>query len=176
MRSLNRIMNALDTQNRTLIVTPHRMYTALLPAVYPDLDKYLMPWRKFNLAYVDLITESPVIAKGSCCDNGRFIFRSCKNFWYMCKQWGLNNYTTWLRYGEDGYPMPTGTTHQARCSYSPDRRLCPVPNADCDYRREPTNAIIDTKTYVPVASKSTDRGSSFDMLHHLFRQDGKWMR
>lgn len=88
IRSQIHIMDALDRQRRSLIVTPHRMQTILLPSVYPHLDKYLTPpHRKTNLAHVKVITEAPLEARGSCCDSGRFVFPSCGNFWYLCPKW-----------------------------------------------------------------------------------------
>ena len=84
IRSHRHIMDALDQQQKSLIITPHRMYTVLLPTVYPQLDKYVITHRKVNLANVTIITESELEAQGSCCDNGRFVFPSCHNFWYLC--------------------------------------------------------------------------------------------
>ena len=61
-----------------------------------------------SLVDVELITENETVAVGSCCDNGRFIFKECGNWWYNCEQWGLQNYTQWVRFGKFGFTMPLG--------------------------------------------------------------------
>jgi hypothetical protein len=47
-----------------------------------------------------------------------------------CPDYGLQNYTTWLQFGQDSYTMPTGTAHRAKCQYHNRKTLCPIP-ADC---------------------------------------------
>ena len=54
---------------------------------------------------------------------------------------GLKNYTTWIRYGEFGYPMPAGTAHAAKCTYSEKKVLCPIPKTCPDSLRK-YNIII----------------------------------
>ena len=168
IRSQGQIMDALDRQQKSLILTPHRMHTILLPSVYPHLDKYLTPpHRKVNLANVKVITESPLEARGSCCDSGRFNFPSCGNFWYLCPKWGLNNYTDWVRYGAEGFVMPMGTVHQAKCSYSPYRKMCPLPR-DCE-RRFPTDQTLDASNYKPPKASAIDTpGTPLREYKHVF--------
>ena len=79
---------------------------------------------------IDLITENPTEPIGSCCDNGRFIFKDCGNWWYNCENWGLQNYTQWIQFGSNGFTMPLGTEHKGRCQYSSDKITCPLPK-DC---------------------------------------------
>ncbi len=75
-------------------------------------------------------TENIDSSKGSCCDNGRFVFKPCHNFWYYCNQWGLSNYSScWIRHGEDGFTFPCGSAHQSKCDYSSEKRLCPIPDS-----------------------------------------------
>ena len=79
--------------------------------------------------------------KGSCCDNGRFIFKDCNNWWYNCKEYGLINSETWLLFTSQerfenvnknqskisSYSFPVITEHQGRCKYSKRRKKCPIP-------------------------------------------------
>lgn len=87
MRQPKLLMDALDTQNKSLIAVPHRMHTLLLPEVYPELSRFIPKSRKILLSKVNLVTEGQNYATGSCCDNGRYVFENCGNFWYMCKKW-----------------------------------------------------------------------------------------
>jgi len=82
---------------------------------------------------VALETEDAYLPKGSCCDNGRFDFRDCGNWWYYCPNYGLANFTTWIRFGEHGFTLPLGTEHRARCLYSRQRKTCSLPTG-CKYR------------------------------------------
>lgn len=77
--------------------------------------------------FIKLVTEDARNPKGSCCDNGRFVFKNCGNWWYNCQDWGLLNYTQFVRFGENGFTMPFGTEHQGRCVYSPAKIMCPIP-------------------------------------------------
>jgi len=102
-----------------------------MPRAYPKF-KHLWrgnPWQEHliaSLANKTLVVEheDPL---GSCCDDGRFYFANCGNWWYNCPNWGLRNFSSWVRFGEFGYTLPTGTEHGARCAYSQARKLCPVP-------------------------------------------------
>ena len=52
----------------------------------------------------------------------------------------MKNYSTWVRYGVDGFPLPLGTAHQGRCTYYSNKIKCPVP-LECEHRRLPTNTL-----------------------------------
>jgi len=110
---------------------PHRMHNFILPSDAPYLKKqkfFVLIIRERMLDNVTLHIENAEIAQGSCCDDGRFVFPKCKvGFWHYCIDWGLRNYTTWLKYGDSGMTFFTGSAHQAKCSYSAQRRVCPVP-------------------------------------------------
>lgn len=59
-----------------------------------------------------IVTENLGRTKGSCCDEGRNEYQSCGKWWYMCPNWGLRDFTTWLKIGETGYTFPTSTEHK----------------------------------------------------------------
>jgi hypothetical protein len=94
-------------------------------------------WNYQKLPDVQLITETnlPELT-GSCCDNARFDFPDCGNWWYYCQQWGLKNHTVWLQYGLHGFTMPLSTEHQGICSYSPNQVLCELPKLHCEGRHK----------------------------------------
>jgi hypothetical protein len=136
LRHPNKLMDAMDTFNdKHIVLAPHRLQTQALPQGYPNLlsMRTKAAWARgtmvnlLNLQHVNLITENASLPVGSCCDNGRFKFPECGTWWYNCKEWGLRNYTTWLRFGKFGFTMPAGTEHRARCSYSTEKRLCEIP-------------------------------------------------
>ena len=93
------------------------------------------------MANVELITQDLIHIKGSCCDNGRFIFKDCGSWWYNCENWGASNYTTWIQYSEYGFSMPLGTEHKGRCQYFPEKRTCPIPE-DCSKRSPKTRQEV----------------------------------
>ena len=78
-----------------------------------------------------LVIENATLTRGSCCDNGRFNFKDCGNWWYNCHDFGLRNFTTWLKFGHNGFTMPAGTEHKGRCSYSIHRIQCPGDSGSC---------------------------------------------
>ena len=132
MRHTKHIMDGLSepTPMKSQLLIPHRMHNFILPNDAPDLleMKFFVPFRKRMLDEATLEIENTEIAQGSCCDDGRFAFAPCKNgFWHFCKDWGLRNYTTWLKYGDSGMTFFAGSAHQAKCSYSAQRRVCEVP-------------------------------------------------
>lgn len=88
----------------------------------------------YRLKSVEIIVEDAVSPIGSCCDDGRFVFADCGNWWYNCPFYGIQNYTKWLRFGPNAYTLPTGTEHRAKCSYYSSKITCPLP-ASCDLRR-----------------------------------------
>jgi len=81
----------------------------------------------YSLNNISIITEDMISPRGSCCDDGRFVFSSCDNWWYRCPDYGLHNYSSWIRFGHSGFSMPQGTEHQAKCKYSKKRISCPKP-------------------------------------------------
>ena len=86
-----------------------------------------------RLKHVSLISEAVSNIRGSCCDDGRFIFKECGNWWYNCQTYGLRNLTSFFRFGTNGFTMSL-TEHMGRCVYSPSRRACELP-ADCSEQR-----------------------------------------
>ena len=127
------LMDVLEEDRTVLesqLVIPHRMHNFLLPSDASELveSKFFFKYRMEALKNINLEVEPLDEATGSCCDDGRFVFKSCKiGFWHHCKDWGLRNYTTWLRYGPNGVPFPTGSAHQAKCTYYPEKRVCDAP-------------------------------------------------
>jgi hypothetical protein len=89
---------------------------------------------RFRLLKADVVIEDGYAPKGSCCDDGRFKFKDCGNWWYNCAEYGLQDYKTWIRFGKDGFTLPLGTEHQAKCKYSSSKVVCPVPE-QCDRSR-----------------------------------------
>lgn len=77
----------------------------------------------------EIITEDAVSTVGSCCDDGRMIFKSCGNHWYNCQESGIADIKTWMRFGKNGFTMSL-TEHKGRCQYTPDRQVCALP-PDC---------------------------------------------
>ena len=102
------------------------MQTMPLPKTFPSS---LPSWNKSliinSLNHINLITESVWSPTGSCCDDGRYIFKQCKAWWwYMCHRdqgynYGAVNYTTWLRFGRNGFTFPTGKSSSSSSSSSP---------------------------------------------------------
>lgn len=79
-----------------------------------------------RLQDVELITEDATAISGSCCDDGKFVFKECGNFWYNCQMSGLVDIKTWIRFGKNGLTMSL-TEHKGRCVYSSERQLCAIP-------------------------------------------------
>ena len=65
MRSQRHIMDALDRQNKTLLIVPHRMHTLIIPQVYTTLMSYMPPNRISSTKNIKLITEGQNYARGS---------------------------------------------------------------------------------------------------------------
>eukprot|EP01035_Chromulina_nebulosa_P021774 gene21774-28176_t len=122
----------MDKLNGTIALAPHRMQSIALPQAYPEVLNIWDNRFREKLLNVIFVTED-VIPKGSCCDNGRFVFKDCGGWWYNCERWGLSNYTTWIRFGKYGWTLPLATEHQGRCNYSPERITCPLPD-NCQSR------------------------------------------
>jgi hypothetical protein len=76
-----------------------------------------------SLKNVTIVTEALSIIAGSCCDDGRYVFQNCNNWWYNCPKYGLSNLTTFLRFGAHGFTMAI-TEHMGRCKHSKHRKTC----------------------------------------------------
>jgi hypothetical protein len=142
LRSQKALMDAMDGVNKDIAFVPHRLQTVTIPQAFtgfPQASAAFEPKFVESMKSSTLVTEDTRAPVGSCCDNGRFVFAPCEGsqFWYQCPYRGRQNYTTWLRFGKAGFSFPTGTEHQARCTYSAQRRLCDVPS-NCN-KRVPNN-------------------------------------
>lgn len=116
----------------------NRLFSAQTQPIMQDYPSmYHHYWTKDtnqNLPHVEIAVENVHMAKGSCCNNGDIEVASCGGgWWYQCKDWGLRNLTTWLKFGEYGFTMPPATEHKATCEYSSERVLCPQPR-ECKTR------------------------------------------
>ena len=151
-RSHKYFYDTLDSSGGRFCIVPHRMQTIAHPKVFPNLVHEWDTQFVNKLKATNIITEKYTIPTGSCCDNGRFVFKDCGNWWYNCKQWGLSNFTDWIRFGEKGYSLPLGTEHQGRCKYNNQKIMCDLPS-DCHNRvplgrKEVCNEIPNVeKTY-----------------------------
>lgn len=94
---------------------------------YDDFSIISSLFEYVRLEKVSVHVEDAAIPRGSCCDDGRYDFADCGIWWHGCKLYGLHNYSDWIRFGKDGFTMPLGTEHQAKCRYSDRKRLCPMP-------------------------------------------------
>ena len=146
LRSVDQLYDAIDNSGGRWAMAPHRLQTIAMPRLYPTFHQLWKsnPWQSHladSLQHKRLIVEheDPL---GSCCDDGRFYFKPCGNWWYNCPAWGLRNFTDWVRFGSKGYTLPTGTEHAARCLYSEARKLCPVPRSGCAMRVPKSDADI----------------------------------
>lgn len=127
IRRLSQLLNRIDSSQGAVALIPHRMQTIQLPKDLPlDLQSSTNPILRESLSEVRLITQDSIAATGSCCDHGRFVFRECgTQWWWNCAQWGLVNYSNWIKFGKFGFTMPLGTEHQARCTFSEMEITCP---------------------------------------------------
>ena len=76
-----------------------------------------------------LLTEDPVVPRGSCCDDGRYeVVKGCGNFWYNCGEAYDHMDKTWLRFGANGFTIPLATEHLGKCTYTVNRDLCTLPS------------------------------------------------
>ncbi len=106
----------------------------------------------------EVVVEDPVEPRGSCCDDGRFVFPDCGNWWYNCPFFGLHQAETWVQFNEPNqkygsYAYPLMTEHKAKCKYSTTKQLCPVPTReqscdDCQNVEECTGSV-----HLPSASE-----------------------
>jgi len=165
LRSADQLYNAIDNSGGRWALAPHRLQTIALPRLYPDF-KHLWKTNKWQDHLVESLQDKRVIIEhedplGSCCDDGRFYFAPCGNWWYNCPEWGLRNFTDWMRFGTQGYSLPTGTEHGARCLYSEMRKLCPVP-IKCPARVPNNDKEICPE--VPRAEKTWEWDAKVDAL------------
>jgi hypothetical protein len=178
LRKMKSLLKAIDSRDGKDILVPHRMQVNLhltlscshltlqtLPLYQNIPSPHSDGWNYQILSGVNLITESTLAeVPGSCCDNARFAFRDCGNWWYYCQQWGVKNHTVWLQYGSNGFTMPLSTEHQGICSYSPNQILCPLPavSPTCDGRTK--NHRYNTSALCGEVEFSSDRQSSFSFI------------
>eukprot|EP01034_Spumella_vulgaris_P025124 gene25124-31543_t len=123
MRSASDMFNAVDYNDGFTMLLPHRMQTLpMLPAdtSSPSVDP-TDPRRSLSLSAVP-VREAPVLtveniteSVGSCCDNGRYLFKDCGSWWYNCPLWGKVNLHHWIQFDRTGLTMPLATEHQ--CHY-----------------------------------------------------------
>eukprot|EP01034_Spumella_vulgaris_P025887 gene25887-32394_t len=139
MRSASDMFNAVDYNDGFTMLLPHRMQTLPMLRTLPWLadknspnDTAVSAVHMRTTVHVENVTESV----GSCCDNGRYKFADCGNWWYNCKQHGKINLHYWLQFDKTGLTMPLSTEHMGNCVYSPTKQLCSVPG-ECKYRTLP---------------------------------------
>jgi len=118
LRAADQLYNAIDASQGRWALAPHRLQTIAMPRLFPKYKELWQAnaWQSHLAASLQgkrLIVEheDPL---GSCCDDGRFMFAPCGNWWYNCPEWGLRNFTDWMRFGDVGFTLPTGTEHAAR--------------------------------------------------------------
>ena len=90
------------------------------------------------------VAENILFPSGSCCDDGRFVFKDCKNWWYNCEEYGLTDSEKWLLLTNSeikksskenplssvkSFSVPLITEHKGKCKYSETRQLCPMPKS-----------------------------------------------
>jgi hypothetical protein len=90
-----------------------------------------------DIPNVQVVTENLFQIKGSCCGTIEYSVNTSLcvrgGWWYQCRDYGLRNFTTWLKFGEYGFTMPPVTPHLRACEYhSNPVKQCPVPT-DCDF-------------------------------------------
>ena len=65
------------------------------------------------------------------------------NVRYFCERWGVRNYTTWLKFGENDFTNALVTEHQGMCAYNESMMRC----------RLPPNCTISSQTVPKGVSK-----------------------
>lgn len=97
-----------------------------LPSKYYPVyksDQYL------SALNITIATQQLSASQGSCCDAGRYeIIDDCppRPRWFLCP-WGIRDTSPWLQYGDSGFTFATATVHKGKCTYYPEKRLCPIP-------------------------------------------------
>lgn len=135
MRSYTDLYNVVDFNHGFTMLLPHRVQTLNLLKKLPWHEGSSEAEKAVQMSTI-MITENITEAAGSCCDNGRYKFAECGNWWYWCPKWGTLSLHYWMQFDKTGLTMPMITEHQANCVYSPQRQLCTVP-AECKYRTLP---------------------------------------
>lgn len=143
-RHFKGVYDALDNSDGRFAMVPHRMQTLPLAKTIkrPDLQNkfYNHPASQhLNLPNVSIVQLDLYESAGSCCDSGRLNVAPCGRWWYQCPDWGLKSMDPWMRFGTNGFTTPTATIHKGYCTYSEERKLCPIPE-ECQDRipsREP---------------------------------------
>eukprot|EP01034_Spumella_vulgaris_P022000 gene22000-28091_t len=137
MRSAKHIYDAVDNSGGMFAIVPHRMQTLPLRSTFtPELQDV---WSEEHVQRhmppsTVLEVESLSRTRGSCCDAGRRDYAKCgQHWWYTCPEFGLANFTSWLRIGKAGYTFPPSTEHKGVCEYSSVKKLCPLP-PNCSQR------------------------------------------
>jgi hypothetical protein len=106
LRSMSAIFDAMEIMQGNLIIVPHRMQTlAHAKAFHNDLQGSWNTDSPMSDRSISLVTENINESRGSCCDDGRFVFADCNTWWYKCKEYGLQNHRVWLRFGYSGFTM-----------------------------------------------------------------------
>jgi len=126
VRKLNALYKMLEASNGTFVFIPHRLQTLPLFEDYPAAIQKVWQYRRVQKK-VDIVYDEH--NSGSCCDNGRLNLPKCGNWWYFCDHWGVQNYTTWLKFHKTGFVNPLVTEHEGFCSYTPRRIKCPLPTS-----------------------------------------------
>eukprot|EP01034_Spumella_vulgaris_P023674 gene23674-29917_t len=125
------IFDAIDSSNGTFVAIPHRMQTLTLKQDFPSsLHSLWGAAHAQDVPHAQVVVEDVHATRGSCCSNGDVEVARCYGWWYQCVDYGLKNFTTWMKFGENGFTMPLVTEHKATCEYHAERHLCEVPS-DC---------------------------------------------
>lgn len=95
----------------------------------PSLRQFFPDKHALNIHNASIRVEHSLEARGSCCDAGRYIIAPCKNgWWYQCEDWGLQNMSPWMKFGDSGFTFVPSSAHKGKCQYSGNRRTCPIPH------------------------------------------------
>lgn len=94
LRTPSELTKAIDVDPDKHALLPHRMHTSILPFVYPEIrnvENEKPPKKSVfleNLQNINVINLDTEGSDGSCCDDGRFVFKRCtEGFWYRCSEW-----------------------------------------------------------------------------------------
>lgn len=174
------MMDTLHDSGGTFALAPHRFQSMPIPANFHEAGvdhlwktstekQHRAFYKTLNVDAVKdkIVAENILFPSGSCCDDGRFMFRDCKNWWYNCEEYGLKDSEKWLlltnseiKKSSSGNPLssvksfsiPTITEHKGKCKYSETRQLCPIPKS-CKQR------VPDEDGGVPVLKVETVKDS-----------------
>ena len=133
---MRRFRNIYETlkMRKTLVLCPHRFQTMTLPK---DLPIRYRQKKHFSLTNIlqytqksSLIQESGQVARGSCCDDGRYVIANrsiCDNFWYYCDKLHTFTLANWIKFGRNGLTSPLTTEHLGKCRYFSTPAKCDSP-------------------------------------------------